>query len=255
MFTSGGTESINSGDPLPRSSPIRYKRHVVTTAVEHSATLKFCACAHLETLWLRGHAFLPVDLDGSPRSSPAGTTPFRPDTAIVFRDYRRTTKPACCFRLRKSPRICRSKQRSVSHGRAVQVLWQIENRRKEFRCGFSFPLTAHKLCAPKGVGLLYVKRGTKYQPYVIGGGQENGRRGGTENVAGIVGFGRAAELVTAHLSDVPRIRALPRQVGSKAFSTASPASCATARSTRRLPQHLESVVRGNRSRRYFAAAR
>jgi cysteine desulfurase len=53
-------------------------------------------------------------------------------------------------------------------------------------------LSAHKLHAPKGIGMLYVKRRTKYQPYVIGGHQERGRRGGTENVPHVVGFGRAA---------------------------------------------------------------
>jgi cysteine desulfurase len=70
-------------------------------------------------------------------------------------------------------------------------------------------LSAHKLHAPKGVGLLYVKRKTKFHPYVIGGHQEHGRRGGTENVASIVGFGRAAELALAHLQDEEtRVRAL-----------------------------------------------
>jgi cysteine desulfurase len=70
-------------------------------------------------------------------------------------------------------------------------------------------LSAHKLHAPKGIGLLYVKRRVKYQPYIVGGGQERGRRGGTENVANIVAFGRAAELATANLEDEnTRVRAL-----------------------------------------------
>jgi cysteine desulfurase len=70
-------------------------------------------------------------------------------------------------------------------------------------------LSAHKLYAPKGIGLLYARRRAKFQPYVIGGGQERGRRGGTENVASAVAFGRAAELAMAGLKDeVPRIRAL-----------------------------------------------
>jgi cysteine desulfurase len=70
-------------------------------------------------------------------------------------------------------------------------------------------LSAHKLHAPKGIGLLYVKRRTKYQPYVIGGHQERGRRGGTENVANIIGFGRAAELAMERLHEEnTRVRAL-----------------------------------------------
>jgi len=62
-------------------------------------------------------------------------------------------------------------------------------------------MSAHKLHAPKGIGALYIKHHTRYQPYVIGGGQERGRRGGTESVADIVGFGRAAELALENLRD------------------------------------------------------
>jgi cysteine desulfurase len=70
-------------------------------------------------------------------------------------------------------------------------------------------LSAHKLYAPKGVGALYVKRRTKYEPYIVGGGQEMGRRGGTENVAGIVAFGRAAELAMGNLrKETVRLRVL-----------------------------------------------
>ena len=60
-------------------------------------------------------------------------------------------------------------------------------------------LSAHKLHAPKGIGLLYVKSRTRYHPYIIGGAQERGRRGGTENVANIVAFGKAAELAVKTL--------------------------------------------------------
>jgi cysteine desulfurase len=69
-------------------------------------------------------------------------------------------------------------------------------------------LAAHKLYAPKGIGALYVRRRVKYEPYVVGGGQERGRRGGTENVANIVAFGRAAELVRENARENKRVRAL-----------------------------------------------
>ena len=81
-------------------------------------------------------------------------------------------------------------------------------------------LSAHKLHAPKGIGMLYVKRRTKYQPYVIGGGQEQGRRGGTENVAHIVAFGRAAELAMAVCRDEnTRVRALRDRMEKTILST------------------------------------
>ena len=92
--------------------------------------------------------------------------------------------------------VCR-RQGVLCHTDAVQAAGKI---RVDVRAvGVDFlSLSAHKLHAPKGVGLLYVRRQTRFQPYLVGGHQESGRRGGTENVAGIVGFGRAAELVMAH---------------------------------------------------------
>src|SRR5581483_1812436 len=94
------------------------------------------------------------------------------------------------------------------HTDAVQTPGKLKINVAELGVDF-LSLSAHKLHAPKGIGLLYIKRRTKYQPYVIGGGQEQGRRGGTENVANIVAFGRAAELAIASLSDEnTRIRAL-----------------------------------------------
>ncbi|MDP7012176.1 MAG: aminotransferase class V-fold PLP-dependent enzyme, partial [Verrucomicrobiota bacterium] len=81
-------------------------------------------------------------------------------------------------------------------------------------------LSAHKLHAPKGIGLLYCRKGAPWQPYVMGGGQEMGRRGGTENVAGMVAFGRAAELAMAGLkNDVPRIRALRDRMEEGIFNS------------------------------------
>ncbi len=62
-------------------------------------------------------------------------------------------------------------------------------------------LSGHKLHAPKGIGALYVRKGTRFHPYIIGGHQEHGRRAGTENVASIIGFGKAAELARTNLAD------------------------------------------------------
>ena len=99
-------------------------------------------------------------------------------------------------------------QRRLFHTDAVQTPGKMQIDVRELDADF-LSLSAHKLHAPKGVGLLYVKRRTKYQPYVVGGDQERGRRGGTENVASIVAFGRAAELALANLPDEnTRVRAL-----------------------------------------------
>jgi cysteine desulfurase len=94
------------------------------------------------------------------------------------------------------------------HTDAVQVPGKVKIDVKSTGVDF-LSLSAHKLHAPKGIGMLYVKRRTKFQPYVIGGHQERGRRGGTENVPYIIGFGRAAELAVSTLQEEnTRVRAL-----------------------------------------------
>jgi cysteine desulfurase len=99
------------------------------------------------------------------------------------------------FPIEEIAAICRSKG-VLCHTDAVQTPGKLKLDVKALGVDF-LSLSAHKLYAPKGIGMLYVKRRTRFQPYVIGGHQERGRRGGTENVPHIVAFGRAAELAMA----------------------------------------------------------
>src|SRR5262249_34228340 len=111
------------------------------------------------------------------------------------------------FPIEEVAAICRSKG-VLSHTDAVQIPGKFEINVVSLGLDY-LSLSAHKLYAPKGIGLLYVKRRTKYRPYIIGGHQENDRRGGTENVPYIVGYGRAAELAKGQVQDEnTRIRAL-----------------------------------------------
>jgi cysteine desulfurase len=201
IFTSGGTESDNSAIHSALATQPQ-KKHVVTTAVEHSANLKFCA--HLKKMGF-DVTLLPVDSDGGLDLALLEKS-IRPDTAIVSVMWA-NNETGVVFPIEEIAALCRSKQ-VLFHTDAVQIPGKLKINVKELGADF-LSLSAHKLHGPKGVGALYVKRGVKYQPYVMGGGQEQGRRGGTENVAGIVGFGRAAELAVAHLNDTTtRIRAL-----------------------------------------------
>jgi cysteine desulfurase len=103
--------------------------------------------------------------------------------------------------------ICRSHD-VLFHTDAIQVAGKLPIDVQKLGVDF-LSLSAHKLRAPKGIGLLYVKPNTPFQPYIIGGGQERGQRGGTENVANIVAFGKAAELALGHIDDEnTRVRAL-----------------------------------------------
>jgi cysteine desulfurase len=201
VFTSCGTESNNSAIHSGLVTQPE-KRHVLTTAVEHSAITNFC-----NLLQKRGYTvtFLPVAPDGALDLQRLEES-IRPDTAIVSVMWA-NNETGILFPVRDITAICRRKG-ALFHTDAVQTPGKLKIDVRELDVDF-LSLSAHKLHAPKGIGLLYVKRRVKYQPYVVGGGQERGRRGGTENVASIVAFGRAAELAMAGLSDEnTRVRAL-----------------------------------------------
>jgi cysteine desulfurase len=201
IFTSCGTESnnaaINSALTLQPN-----KRHVLTTAVEHSATLKFC-----QVLKKRGCdvTFLPVESDGTLDLHLLEQS-IRPDTAIVSVMWA-NNETGVLFPIEEIAAICQSKD-VLFHTDAVQAAGKL--KLDAHTTGVDMlSLSAHKLHAPKGIGMLYVKRNTRFQAYLIGGQQEHGRRGGTENVAYIIGYGRAAELALERQNEEStRIRSL-----------------------------------------------
>jgi cysteine desulfurase len=189
VFTSCGTESINTAiTSCLYSQPA--KRHIVTTAVEHSAT-KNC-CAALEE---RGYevTYLPVVRDGS-LDLTVFEQSLRPETAVVSIMWA-NNETGVLFPISKIAAICR--QRGILiHTDAVQVPGKLKIDVNELGVDL-LSLSAHKLHGPKGVGLLYVRKGTPFQGLIVGGHQEEGNRGGTENVPYLVAFGRAAELARA----------------------------------------------------------
>ncbi len=201
IFTSCGTESINSAlHSALATSPD--KRHVVTTAVEHSATLKFCQYLQRQQVQV---TFLPVSPQGALDLRQLEAA-IRPDTALVSVMWA-NNETGVIFPIREVAALCRAKD-VLCHTDAVQAVGKLPMDVREVEVDF-LSLSGHKLHAPKGVGALYVKRHTKYHPYLIGGGQERGRRGGTENVAQIVALGRAAEMARAALQVEPaRLRSL-----------------------------------------------
>jgi cysteine desulfurase len=201
IFTSCGTESNNAAIHSALVTN-RNKCHIVTTTVEHSANIKFCNFLQKQGFEV---TLLPVDSQGILDLS-AVEAAIRPDTAVVS-IMRANNETGMIFPVGEIAAICHGKG-VLFHTDAVQSPGKVPLDVKELGVDM-LSLSAHKLHAPKGIGLLYVKRQTKFQPYVIGGGQERGRRGGTENVPYIAGFGRAAELAMANLDDQnTRVRAL-----------------------------------------------
>lgn len=214
IFTSCGTESNNSAIQSALLTQPQ-KRHIITSAVEHSATLKFC-----QFLQKRGYevTYLPVNCNGSLDLSLLEQS-IQPNTALVSLMLA-NNETGVLFPISEVSALCRTKG-VLCHTDAVQAAGKIKLDVK--RLGVDFlSLSAHKLYAPKGVGALYIKRHTKYLPYIIGGSQERGRRGGTENVAGIVAFGRAAELAFGQSeTEEKRVRALRDRLESSILATIS----------------------------------
>lgn len=193
VFTSCGTESNNAAwQSALRTQPSR--RHILTTSVEHSANIQFG-----RALQERGYevTYLPVEPDGSLDLHLLEKS-IRPDTALVSVMWA-NNETGVIFPVAEISAICRS--RGVwFHTDAVQVPGKLPIDVHALDVDF-LSLSAHKLHAPKGIGCLFVRLGRPFEPFVVGGSQEGGRRGGTENVPYIVGFGRAAELALESIAE------------------------------------------------------
>ncbi len=201
VFTSGGTESDNTAiNAALRMDPKR--QHIVTTAVEHSAILRYC-----EDLAKRGCdvTFLGVNEDGEIDLVELERA-IRPETAIISVMWA-NNETGVVYPVDAIAEIARRK-RVLFHTDAVQAVGKVPLKLSERDISF-LSLSAHKLHGPKGVGALYVNRNVRFAPTIFGGSQENKRRAGTENVASIVGLGKAAELaLTATSEEKERIQKL-----------------------------------------------
>lgn len=189
IFTSCGTESDNTALMSAVESYPR-RRHVITTKVEHSAVLNFCK--HLARRGLRV-TFVPVDEQGR-LDMEVLTRALDDDTCVVSVMYA-NNETGVIFPVHEIGETLRERK-ILFHTDAVQAVGKIPIDVKKLPVDM-LTLSGHKLHAPKGVGALYVRKGTRFYPYMIGGHQERGRRGGTENVASVIGLGKACELAAA----------------------------------------------------------
>ena len=173
------------------------KRHIVTSQVEHSSVLNYCLALEKEGYRV---TYLPVDRDGLLNLADLEAT-LADDTAIVSLMWA-NNETGVLFPVEDIARICRGKG-ILFHCDAVQAAGKLPIDVSKLPVDY-LSLTGHKLKAPKGVGALYVRHKVPFTPYLYGGHQERGRRGGTENVALLVGMGVAAEIAPAKLRDNDR---------------------------------------------------
>jgi cysteine desulfurase len=171
-----------------------HRRHIVTTRVEHPAVLNLCQRLEKEghqVTWLSVNAQGMLDLDEvrrsiSERTGVVSVMYANNETGVIFpvEEIGKIARAAGCF----------------FHVDAVQAGGKIPLNMRRSAIDY-LALSGHKLHAPKGVGVLYIRKGTKFSPLIIGGHQEMGRRGGTENVASIIGCGAACELAGRRMEE------------------------------------------------------
>jgi cysteine desulfurase len=187
VFTSGGSESDNWAiGGFLEQNPLR--RHIITTSVEHEAVRNLCE--HLseigcEVTWLEVDRNGELDLDDLRKA-------LRRDTGIVS-VMLANNETGVLFPIPEIGRIVRENSDAVFHVDGVQAVGKIPIKLSEWPVDL-FSVSGHKLHAPQGVGALYIRGGLQLPPFIIGGGQESGRRSGTEAVPNIVALGRACQL-------------------------------------------------------------
>nr|MBC8481848.1 aminotransferase class V-fold PLP-dependent enzyme [Planctomycetota bacterium] len=193
IFTAGGTESDNAAINGTIAS-LPHKRKIITTRVEHPAVLHVCR-------ELENHGYnlveLPVDRTGQIDLNQLEDE-LDDDTAIVSIMYA-NNETGTIFPIDRIAKMVKEKG-IIFHTDAVQAVGKIPLDLSKSNIDL-LSLSGHKLHAPKGIGILYVKKGTRLAPFMLGGHQEANRRAGTENVPGIVGMGVACELAAKNLEE------------------------------------------------------
>lgn len=206
-FTGGGTEAVNTAirGILATRAP---RKRVVTTTVEHSATRELCKQLEKEGFEV---LYVAVDQQGTLDLDHLAT--LLDETTALATTLWANNETGVLFPVQRIAEICKS-HRVPFHVDATQAIGKVPVNVRETPVE-AMCFAPHKFHGPKGVGGLYVRRGLRIRPLVIGGPQENSRRGGTENVPAIVGFGKACEVAQAHLPDMPAVARLRDQLESR----------------------------------------
>ncbi len=230
IFTSCGTEGDNTAIFSALEAQPE-KRHIITTRIEHPAVLN--VAKHYER---KGYdvTYLSVDSKGK-FDMDQYRTAFRPDTALVSVMYA-NNESGVISPIQEMAEIAK-KHGVLFHTDAVQAVGKIAIDLQTLPVDY-LVLSGHKIHAPKGIGALFVRKNAPFRPFMLGGHQEHGRRGGTENIPGIVGLGVAMELAVKHIDDEnTRVRAMRDRL-EKGLMAAIPDAIINGDREMRLPNTL-----------------
>ena len=212
VFTSGGTESDNAALKGVAFALRNVGNHIITSAIEHHAVLH--TCHQLEQFGF-DVTYLSVDEDGlvDPYDVAAAVTDRTVLVSVMLANNEiGTVQPLSRIAAAIRGEAERFGRKIYLHTDAVQAVGAIEVNVRKLGVGL-LSLSAHKFGGPKGVGALYIKRGTPFEPLIMGGGQERDRRSGTENLPGVVGLAEAIRLAEAEREETtPRIMSLRDRV-------------------------------------------
>jgi cysteine desulfurase len=200
IFTSGGTESDSTAIySCVNSYPD--KKHIITSAVEHPAVLEV-----FKKLASQGYRVDYIGVDTNGRFDMESFKKLIDENTALVSVMWANSETGTIFPVKEIAKIAHQ-YGALFHTDGVQALGKIITEVKETDIDL-MSFSSHKINGPKGVGGLYIKNGTRFMPFMIGGHQERLRRAGTENVAGIVGFGKAALLAKEHLKETAKIALL-----------------------------------------------
>lgn len=200
VFTSCGTEGSNMAI-RGAAEAIGRNARIVTTRVEHPAVLGPC-----RLLKQQGHELAEVGVDGAGHLDMAELAAALKQSPSVVSVMWANNETGVIFPVADIAAMVKQAG-GVMHTDAVQVAGKMPIDMRKVPVDM-LSISGHKLHAPKGIGALYIRKGTRLNTFLIGGHQEEGRRGGTENVPYIVGLGRACELASAHMEEERRVAAL-----------------------------------------------
>ena len=237
VFTSGGTESDNFAIKGVATANRKKGDHIITSAIEHPAVLETCRFLEREGFRV---TYLPVDGEGlvDPDAAAGAIT----DKTILISIMHANNEIGTIQPIAEIGRLARERDITF-HTDAVQTFGHLPFTAADLNVDL-LSASAHKLYGPKGVGILFIRRGTRIVPFMNGGEQEGGRRASTLNVPGIVGFGKAVELAGQELADeAARLSVLRDRLIRGLFEKLSGIRL-NGHATRRLPNNINFSASG-----------